>query len=359
MRGLTSESGGMVAAATLGLPERAEAGRNYDYRYAWIRDQGYAGEALAAVGGGELMDRGVRFVAERVVEDGPQLCPAYQVDGRRIPRELRLPHLPGYPGGEPRAGNRVNKQFQLDALGEVLLHLAAAGRLDRLDSLGRDAIEVAVGAIGNRWREADAGIWELEDRRWTHSRLTCVAGLRAAAAVVDPRRAADWIQLADTILADVGSECVHPTGRWQRSPDDPGLDASLLLPSLRGAVPRDDPRTLATLAAVEDQLASDGYVYRFRHDERPLDQAEGAFVLCGFLMALAANQQGREREAIAWFERNRSACGPPGLFTEEFDVGERQLRGNIPQAFVHALLLESAARLAETAPELSGRKSQL
>jgi GH15 family glucan-1,4-alpha-glucosidase len=76
-------------------------------------------------------------------------------------------------------------------------------------------------------------------------------------------------------------------------------------------------------------------------------------------MALATNQQGREREAIAWFERNRSACGPPGLFTEEFDVGERQLRGNIPQAFVHALLLESAARLAETAPELSGRKSQL
>jgi GH15 family glucan-1,4-alpha-glucosidase len=76
-------------------------------------------------------------------------------------------------------------------------------------------------------------------------------------------------------------------------------------------------------------------------------------------MALAANQQGLDREAIAWFERNRSACGPPGLFTEEFDIGERQLRGNIPQAFVHALLLETAARLADTAPELSGQKHPL
>jgi GH15 family glucan-1,4-alpha-glucosidase len=92
----------------------------------------------------------------------------------------------------------------------------------------------------------------------------------------------------------------------------------------------------------------DGYIYRFRHDGRPLAEAEGAFSLCGFQMALAYEQQGRHPEAIAWFERNRASCGSPGLLTEEFDVGERQLRGNIPQAFVHALLLETAVRLAAT-----------
>ena len=94
-----------------------------------------------------------------------------------------------------------------------------------------------------------------------------------------------------------------------------------------------------------DELGRDGYVYRFRHDQRPLGDAEGAFVLCGFLMALAAHQEGRPTEAMSWFERNRAACGPPGLFAEEFDVSQRQLRGNLPQAFVHALLLECAARL--------------
>ena len=113
------------------------------------------------------------------------------------------------------------------------------------------------------------------------------------------------------------------------------------------ALPGDDPRSEATLAAVETELAQEGYIYRYRQDERSLGEAEGAFLLCGFLMALGTHQQGREVDAVAWFERNRSACGPPGLLTEEFDVGQRQLRGNVPQAFVHALLFECAARLAK------------
>ena len=96
---------------------------------------------------------------------------------------------------------------------------------------------------------------------------------------------------------------------------------------------------------MRDELADDGYVYRFRHDDRPLHEAEGAFLLCGFHMALALHQQGDDARRVRWFERNRGALGPPGLFTEEYDVVQRQLRGNLPQAFVHALLLETAHRL--------------
>ena len=104
---------------------------------------------------------------------------------------------------------------------------------------------------------------------------------------------------------------------------------------------------MATWHAVADDLAEDGYVYRFRQDPRPLGQAEGAFVLCGFLMALTAHQQGDRVGAARWFERNRAACGPPGLFSEEYDVRQRQMRGNLPQAFVHALMLETASRLTD------------
>lgn len=111
---------------------------------------------------------------------------------------------------------------------------------------------------------------------------------------------------------------------------------------IRGAIPRGDPRTIATVEAVEQELAQDGYVYRYRPDERPLGEAEGAFLLCGFLMALARSQLGDHVAAARWFERNRAACGPPGLLSEEFDVRQRQLRGNLPQAFVHAMLLECA-----------------
>jgi GH15 family glucan-1,4-alpha-glucosidase len=154
------------------------------------------------------------------------------------------------------------------------------------------------------------------------------------------------VALADAIASEVSRTCVHRSGRWQRAPDDDRIDASLLLAAVRGAVPADDPRSVATLAAVRNDLSEDGYVYRFRPDNRPLGDAEGSFVLCGFWMSLACLQQGNRVEATRWFERNRAGCGPPGLFSEEFDVRQRQLRGNLPQAFVHAGLLECAARMA-------------
>jgi GH15 family glucan-1,4-alpha-glucosidase len=109
----------------------------------------------------------------------------------------------------------------------------------------------------------------------------------------------------------------------------------------------DDSRSIATLHAVRTELEQDGFIYRFRHDNRPLEQAEGAFLLCGFWTAMAHHQQGDAVAAARFFERNRAACGPPGLFCEEYDVEQRQLRGNIPQAFVHALLIETSLRLAQ------------
>jgi hypothetical protein len=344
LSGLTSASGGMVAAATTSLPERARAGRNYDYRYAWIRDQCYAGLAAARAGVTSVLDDAVRFVGARVREHGPDMRPAYTVTGGELSGERRLP-LPGYPGGDAIAGNHVNAQFQLDAFGEALLLFAAASRADRLDADGWRAADAAVAAIEARRNEPDAGIWELDDACWTHSRLACVAGLRAIAAARGRRDECDArrVALAERMLADTDARCRHPTGRWQRAADDSRVDAALLLAAIRGAVPAHDPRSVATLRAVQEDLCEDGYAYRFRADPRPLGEAEGAFLLCGFLMALALGQRGDEVGAARWFERNRAACGPPGLLSEEYDVRQRQLRGNLPQAFVHALLLECAA----------------
>ena len=351
LRGLTSSSGAMVAAATTSIPERLEGGRNYDYRYAWIRDQCYAGLAVAAHGPHPLLQGTIRFLTERILADGPDLMPAYTVDGQRIPGE-RAVRLRGYPGGTPRAGNRVSSQFQLDGLGEALELFAAAARLDMLAEENWQAAATAADAIEQRWHKPDAGIWELGDQHWTHSRLACVSGLRslAAAAGGPPggpghRQAARWSTLADAVLASLG-DAVHPTGRWQRSPEDPRVDAALLLPVIRGTLPEDDPRSRATVRAVQDELTEDGYVYRFRHDARPLHESEGAFLLCGFWMAQVAQVCGDAAAAARWFERNRAACGPAALFTEEYDVHQRQLRGNLPQAFVHAGMLECAARLS-------------
>jgi alpha,alpha-trehalase len=356
LRGMTSGSGAMVAAATTSLPERPGGRANFDYRYTWIRDQCYAGRAAALAGLDDLLDDAVRFLGARLLEDGPRLAPAYTIDGGPVPDEVHL-GVPGYPGGGDRVGNRGGHQFQLDAFGELLLLLASAAERGRLDAEGWRAVETAVDAIEQRWTQPDAGVWELEDREWTHSRLVCVAGLRAVAATTGAGTsggalgggaglAGRWSALADTILAHTARTSTHPSGRWQRAADDPRPDGALLLAAVRGAVPADDPRSRATLEAYLRELTSDGYAYRFRADERPLGDAEGAFLLCNFIAALACQQQGDALCARHFFERGRSACGPPGLLTEEFDVTQRQLRGNLPQAFVHALLLEASTVLA-------------
>jgi len=306
---------------------------------------------VAAHGPHSLLSGALRSLTERVLEAGPELAPACTVTGQPMPAERKL-QLRGYPGGTAVAGNRVRGQFQLDCLGEILQVMAAAARHDMLAAENWHAVEVAAMAISERWHQADAGLWELDDKHWTHSRLACVAGLRSIAAVARGtadghgfRRAANWGAVADKIMGSLGN-CVHSTGRWRRSPDDDRVDAALVLPVIRGAVATNDPRSRATLRAITDALADDGYLNRFRHDARPLHEAEGAFLLCGFWVAQAMHLRGERAQAAGWFERNRAACGPAGLYTEEYDVRQRQLRGNLPQAFVHASMLECAVTLS-------------
>jgi GH15 family glucan-1,4-alpha-glucosidase len=348
LRGLTGPEGGTVAAITTSLPERADSNRNYDYRYVWIRDTCYVGRAGASIQGGEAMlDDAVRWVAARLLADGDNLSPAYLNDGQKVPGPQVL-ELPGYPGGTDVVGNQIADQLQLDAFGEALLLFALSSSRGRLGPGAREAAEIAAQTIEKRWSEPDAGIWELEPRTWANSRLTCVAGLRAfSEAVGDSDWSPRYLALADLIAAQVAEDCLHPTGRWQRAVDDPRVDASLLLAQIRGAVKPGDPRSKATRQAIVDELTEDGFVYRYRHEGSSLSEAEGAFLICNFWLALAFLADGEELEAVRWFERARSSAGSPGLLSEEFDVVQHQLRGNLPQAFVHALLIECAAAQAQ------------
>ena len=345
MHGLTSRDHGMVAAATMSLPERAGTSTNYDYRYAWIRDQCFAGLAVAADGGHPLLADAATFVTARLLADGDRLTPAYLVSGGPVPSEQPL-DLPGYPGGADIRGNHVGNQFQLDAFGESLLLLAAAARRDILDSDGWAAVRLAADVIEQRWDKPDAGIWELDDQWWTHSRLSCIAGLHQAAAVGPHADAERLGELADLIYRETVRRC-GGRGYWQRTDTDHRVDAALLLPPIRDVQADLEPLTAETVKAVRSTLVDDGYVYRYAPADEPPGESEGAFLLCGFALALAEAQLGNGVEAFRWFERNRAVCGPAGLLADEFDVEQRQLRGNLPQAFVHAMLLEAAVRLAE------------
>ncbi len=345
LAGMTSGAGGMVAAATRSLPERAERGRDYDYRFAWVRDQAMVGQAMGALGPHRLMIGAVDFVAERLREDGSSLRPAYTVAGGRVPEQEER-ELPGYPGGVDHAGNDAAEQFQLDVFGEALHLFAAAARHGPLDKGTWQAVEIAVDTISGNWRRPDGGIWELERRRWTHSRQMLVSGLARVAALAPRSQAGDWQALAKRIDDTLRKDSVHPSGRWQRASDDAGVDASLLIPVLRSTTDLDDLLTRRTVRAVLDDLTAEEFCYRFHHDDLPLEEAEGAFVLAGFQMAMALHRLGDRTLAARWFERNRASCGAAGLFSEEYDVTQRQQRGNLPQAFVHGALIEASVLLS-------------
>ncbi|HEY2479822.1 MAG TPA: glycoside hydrolase family 15 protein [Solirubrobacterales bacterium] len=171
-----------------------------------------------------------------------------------------------------------------------------------------------------------AKIFVYRDRRAPGRASAVPAGWRSPTSW-SPRRRTGWPATA--------------TGSHARRPR---VDASLLA-QIRGAVAVEDPRSRATLDAVLRELVDDDYCFRFRSEDLPLGEAEGAFLVCGFWLAMALAQQRKRERAVAIFQRGRTACGTPGLFSEEFDVTQRQLRGYLPQAFVHALLLESAVRL--------------
>ena len=303
----------MVAAATTSLPERLEGGRNYDYRYAWIRDQCYAGLAVAAHGPHPLLAGAVRFVTERLLDDGPDLMPAYTVAGEPIPDERAL-RLRGFPGGS-RAG-REHGTRPVPA-GRARRGAVAAGRRGRARHARRGRL---AGGRGRRRgdREAvagpDAGIWELGDEHWAHSRLACVSGLRAIAAAAGDgppgghghREAARWSALADAITASLERRACTLRGRWQRAPDDERVDAALLLRVVRGGLPPEDPR---------NRRDGRGGARRTRRRRvrlpvparRPAAaQGRGRVPALRVLDGAGEHASGNPVAAAHWFERNRA-----------------------------------------------------
>ena len=333
----------MVAAATTSLPERAEQGRNYDYRYAWIRDQCFAGQAVAAAGGGDLLDSAVALRPRPAARRRRRSCvPAYTVDGGPGAGRSATSTCPATRARRTsERATRSRGQFQLDAFGEALLLSPPPTGSTRSTPTAGKAAEVAVDAIAQRYDEPDAGIWELDDRALD----PLPADLRRRAArrrgPSCRTRAADWAGLADRIAGRRRSQdCLHPDGRWQRAPDDPAVDAALLLPGApRGRPGRRPAHRRAPGRPCVDELGR-------RRLRLPVPPAAGARCTRPRARSCCAastwrwpsHQQGDAGGAVRWFERNRGALGPPGLFTEEFDVVQRQLRGNLPQAFVHALL---------------------
>lgn len=365
-------SGGIAAAATTSLPEDLGGSRNWDYRFCWLRDAAFTLQALLGTGYVDEARAWREWLLRAVAGDPADLQIMYGIDGRRRIPELTIDWLAGYEGAVPvRVGNAAAGQFQLDVWGEVLdgLHVGREAGLAPTDdawALQRELLDFLEG----HWQDLDNGLWEVRGPRhaFVHSRVMAWAGVDRAARAVDAYGldgpADRWRRLAASIHDDVcrhGYDANH--GTFTQFYGSAGLDAALLLIPRVGFLPWNDSRVTGTVEAVQRELTEDGLLLRYRthpagsadaaagaHGVDGLPGREGAFLACSFWLADALHGIGRTDEATVLFEKLLSLRNDLGLLSEEYDVHAGRQVGNVPQAFSHVGLVNTARHLGHTRP---------
>jgi GH15 family glucan-1,4-alpha-glucosidase len=347
--------GSIVASPTFGLPENIGGGRNWDYRYTWIRDSSFALYGLMRLGYTGEAEAFMRWVMARVDELEPDgsLQIMYGIDGRHALPEETLPHLEGYMGSRPvRIGNAAYTHLQLDIYGELM---DAAYLYDKYGSpiphdVWRNIVRL-IDWICIHWREQDEGIWEVRGGRqeFLYSRVMCWVAIdraiRLAAKRSFPAPLARWHDVRDTIYRDVYERFWDPTRRvFVQAAGSKALDAaSLLMPLIRFVSPT-DPRWLSTLHAIEQDLVSDSLVYRYRLGDGYTDGLtgqEGTFSMCSFWYVECLSRMGDLHKARFFFEKMLGYANHLGLYGEELGPQAQHL-GNFPQAFTHLALISAA-----------------
>ena len=358
-------NGAIVAAPTSSLPEAIGGPRNWDYRYAWIRDAAFSVYALRRVGLDQEARGFLGWVLDAAEREGrPRVL--YDIDGEQPPPEREDRHLEGYRRSAPvRWGNGAMEQVQHDVYGEILdcayLWSIRGGQLDSaLWARLRGFVERARVA----WRQPDHGIWEVRTsgRPFTYSAAMCHVALDRGARLAErfglPGDVTGWRDAAETIHAAILSEAWDPeVSALSEHLGGGGLDASLLALPLRRVLSADHPRMVATVEAIQQRLgAGGGLLYRYLPDESPdgLPGHEGAFLLCSFWLVDNLAKQGRVEEAHELFDALCGRANPLGLLPEQIDPTSGAFLGNFPQAFSHIGLISSAVNLAHPMNGRSG-----
>jgi GH15 family glucan-1,4-alpha-glucosidase len=359
LQGLTYRpTGAIVAAPTTSLPETVGGERNWDYRYAWIRDASLTLQALYI---GSCPDEAGDFVSFMTssagggADDEHSLQIMYGISGEHDLTERELPHLRGWRDSAPvRVGNGAWGQRQLDVYGELLdaLHLYHE-QLGELHPEIQEFVAELAEAAARGWHERDQGMWEMrgEPRHHLSSKVLCWTALDRAVKLA-PRlgafaKAGEWAaerdRIRDAILERGWSETKQA---YAQSFDSDELDAAALLMPLVGFLPAGDPRMRSTIEAIASELTQDGLVLRYRNDEGlnadGLTGEEGTFVICSFWLVSCLARAGEVERAEQLFDQLVSYANDLGLLAEEIDPQHGELLGNFPQAFSHIGLITAA-----------------
>ena len=354
-------TGAIVAAPTTSLPEGVGGERNWDYRFAWVRDASFTLHALWVAACPDEADTFFSWLTGTVASQraDEELQIMFGVGGEHDLSEREIAHLPGWRGSRPvRVGNGAWNQRQLDVYGELLDAAARLSeQLTEMDEPTKRFLARMADAASERWREQDQGIWEVRGapRDFLYSKLMCWVALDRAIQIASligaEDRVEDWTakrdEIREAILTKGWSESANAFTQSFGSDD---LDASSLMMPIVGFLPADDPRVRATVDAIGERLTDErGLVFRYRPEEGVdgLEGTEGTFLLCTFWLAEALALAGELDRARDTFERAVSFSNDLGLLSEEVDESTGELLGNFPQAFSHIGLVNAAWTISQ------------
>ncbi|MBU1237495.1 MAG: glycoside hydrolase family 15 protein [Gammaproteobacteria bacterium] len=352
------DTGAIVAAMTTSLPEAAGSGRNWDYRFCWLRDGYFVVNALNRVGATRSMERYLSYIINIAADaNGKPLQPVYRIDGRADLEERIEPALPGYRGmGPVRIGNQAYKQVQHDVYGSAILaatHIFFDQRLTRRGDEGLFRRLEPLGELAaHNFDQPDAGIWELRGsaRVHTFSSVMCWAGCdrlaRIAAHLGLDDRVDYWRGHADRMHRVILARAWNTSrNAFVSTFDGDAMDASLLLLAELGFLDAADPHFVTTVAAVEQDLLHGDYIFRYV-EEDDFGEPQNAFLVCTFWYINALAAIGRRDEARALFEKLLASRNRHGLLAEHIDPESGELWGNFVQTYSMVGLINSAIRLS-------------
>jgi GH15 family glucan-1,4-alpha-glucosidase len=352
------ETGAIVAAMTTSIPEAPHSGRNWDYRFCWLRDAFFVVRALNSLAEVGTMEGYLNWLYNvlRTADEG-HVQPLYGIGLERSLPESVVAQAAGYRGmGPVRIGNQAQEHFQHDVYGSVVLGAAQAFHDHRLFRRGDAADFATLEAMGEQaWRlhdQPDAGIWELRTRARVHtsSVLMCWAACdrlaRIAVTLALPERAGLWRHRAavirSTILQRAWSD---ERGAFVESLGGRDLDASVLLMGEVGFLPPDDPRFIGTVQALDRALCDGPFMRRYEAED-DFGRPQTAFNVCSFWRVDALARIGRRDEAREAFESLLSRRNAVGLLSEDLDPKTGELWGNFPQTYSMVGIINGAVRLS-------------
>jgi GH15 family glucan-1,4-alpha-glucosidase len=366
LHGLTfAQTGAMVAAATTSLPETVGGERNWDYRYAWIRDASITLDALRIAACKDEAAEFLRFLtfAASSIYGNRHIQIMFGVRGERDLTERELPWLRGWRDSQPvRVGNGAWTQPQLDVYGELLdaVHRQPSV-IEDLPPEQRRFLRTLADRAAESWQDTDHGIWEMRGpkQHFVHSKLMIWVALDRAIDMADriggQERVGHWTEVRERVREAIETEgWDEELGSFVQAFGSKELDASNLLIPIMRFLPPDDPRVLGTIDRTAELLSdSRGMLMRYKGDDG-LDGIEGSFLICTYWLAEAQARAGRLDEARAVFERATGYANDLGLLSEEVETSSGQLIGNFPQAFSHAGLINAAVAIGEAERATAG-----